>query len=137
MANVRLGEYVRLKQSVLDAFIEAGRVPVDCPLGHGNRAARRDPPQAGPEYELEVGYDEILPQEGTRVFIVEDARAVSFDTCAQGTRLQSGRVSLFRFDDDESACIMTDDGAWAAVKVVDTSGSGYYTFDVKLFAAGS
>ena len=29
ISYVKLGKYVRLKQSVLDAFIEAGRVPVN------------------------------------------------------------------------------------------------------------
>lgn len=29
ISYVKLGKYVRLKQSVLDAFIEAGRVPIE------------------------------------------------------------------------------------------------------------
>jgi hypothetical protein len=70
----------------------------------------------------------------TKLVIVQDQDAYSFQGCAGGTRLQPSSVLLHNVKDNESICVSTHQGAWAALKQDKTVNSTTYdAFVVRVY----
>lgn len=64
--------------------------------------------------------------------VVPDAKATSFEGCNSGTRVVTQQVHLTLLADDESVCVLSDQGAWAAFKFTE-SGIDYLVLDMAIF----
>lgn len=95
----------------------------------------------GPEYEVRLSYGRFFTGQsadtwrGTKIIFLKDSQ-ISFNGCSRGTRIQESVAFLNRLAQDESVCISTNRGAWAAMKIANSK-SREITFDVRLFTAGS
>ncbi len=72
--------------------------------------------EPGHEFKIVRGSSRLIPLEDVRVVIVKDTEATSFDGCDRGTRLATSQVSFPRLEDDETVCVLSDQGAWATLK---------------------
>jgi hypothetical protein len=69
----------------------------------------------GPNFDLYLA-GLLRAQNSTKLVIVQDQDAYSFQGCAGGTRLQGSTLWLSDVKDNESICVSTHQGAWAALK---------------------
>jgi len=89
---------------------------------------------------MALDFGRLFPSDDTTIKLASDAEANSFDGCERATRIQSSVTFLNDLEDDESLCISTGQGAWAALKLTDAESSdsglgvGDVTFSVRLFA---
>ncbi|MGH3674087.1 MAG: hypothetical protein ACRDSH_26185 [Pseudonocardiaceae bacterium] len=100
----------------------------------------------GPEYEVELNFGRFYTARwpnteawtGTQIVFINDSR-VSFDGCSQGTLIQGNVAHLEKVEQDQSICVSTNRGAWAAMKIVNAKsstsglGPGDIIFEVRLF----
>ncbi len=89
--------------------------------------------ERGYEFEIVGGSARLLPLKDVRVVIVKDSQATSFDGCARGTRLVTYQVAFHLLKDDETICVLSNQGAWATLKLIE-DGSDFLAFDMRLMA---
>jgi hypothetical protein len=102
--------------------------------------------EGGPEYEVELNFGRFFTGggyynhawTGTTVVFIKDSQ-VSFVGCSEGTLIQGKVAFLDQVKQDETICVSTNRGAWAAMKILNAEtrasglGAGDITFAVRLF----
>ncbi len=95
------------------------------------------------EYEVELDFGRFYTEKddlwgGATVKFLATPD-VSFSGCDRATRIQPGVSHLNRMERDDSICVSTNRGAWAAMRILDVKssssglGAGDIRFEVRLF----
>jgi len=88
--------------------------------------------------DFHLDFGRLFPEQDVLLKFATDDEATSYQGCDAATRIEDVAF-LGRLERDESVCVQTTEGSWAALKVTDMQpsssglGIGDVTFAVRLF----